>query len=143
MKLGHLTEPVFNEALTQLASLALPPKAAYRVAKLLSRIKKENQHYHELREALIRRHACLDEKGQIKTEGLLKSIVFQDELAKEKFIEEHQALYNLEVKLDSFPLSLLGDQVKIEPRSLALLNDLIEEKDSEPSGATGGSDGSL
>jgi len=121
---------VAEPALAQLATLSLPVKQAYGIAKLLRLVRQEIEHFQAQRHACIQalgveRDPTPDERGRFGDQKLL-SVTAENQ---EAFTARMQELQALEVTLDLGPIDLeaFGAAQTFTAADLVLLGPLVKE----------------
>lgn len=113
-----------REGFDALLDLDLPIKTSYRITKIAKEVQSEYEIYEEKRNALVKKYGGeVEERSGEKVEKVFK--VLPENM--EKFITEHNELASIEVELNFDPINLtdLGENVKIKPKYLYMLENFI------------------
>lgn len=102
----------------------IPARLAYHLARVIKKLEVELKALAETRQAIIKKYAELDEKGEVKTEKDGRTIIWKDgktsqDVAKEmdEILEDEVELeiQKMEIDLDEIPLVALSDMTLLEP----------------------------
>lgn len=115
-----------SEIFRELSSQALPVKTAFKVARLIRELDKENTTFDESRRQIIEKYADRNEDGTIKqtAEGNIQLQPNKIEECNKELIE----LLNttIEINADKININALGD-IKLTPAQMINLEAFIEE----------------
>ena len=114
------------EIFRELSAKALPVKTAFKIARLIRELDKENTTFDESRRQIIEKYAERDENGRIKQtpEGNIQ--LQQDKI--EECNNELVELLNttIEINVDKISIDALGD-IELTPVQIINLEAFIEE----------------
>lgn len=114
------------EIFRELSAKALPVKTAFKIARLIRELNKENTTFDESRRQIIEKFAERDENGRIKQtpEGNIQ--LQQDKI--EECNNELVELLNttIEINVDKINIDALGD-IELTPAQMINLEAFIEE----------------
>jgi hypothetical protein len=114
------------EIFRELSTKSLPVKTAFKVARLIRELDKENTIFDESRRQIIEKYAERDENGIIKQTAEGNIQLQQDKI--EECNNELVELLNttIEINVDKISIDALGD-IKITPAQMINLEAFIEE----------------
>jgi hypothetical protein len=114
------------EIFRELSTKSLPVKTAFKVARLIRELDKENTTFDESRRQIIEKYAERDENGIIKQTAEGNIQLQQDKI--EECNNELVELLNttIEINVDKISIDALGD-IKITPAQMINLEAFIEE----------------
>lgn len=123
LKYEVLVGQTFLTALNDLSDIAMTPRMASRVSKIMEKIQECTKDYNEKHVDLIRKHAEFDEEGKpVINEN--KNIVLKQEGA-EDFWKGMEELKQTEITIAPIHISDFGDTVAISPKTLVALKGVI------------------
>lgn len=119
MKLSHLSNPMLQQALSELAEMPLPMRQAYDVSRLVDTARSEFQRYDKLRMDLLHRFGDKDEHEQLITseQGNVQ-LSPENLLAFQGALDELQAV---EIELPAVLPMAAFENVKLSPVNVGLL----------------------
>lgn len=120
-----------DEALSALATMAAPPKVAYRIAKLLAQMRTEKKHYEDARVALIKsmgveRDATSDERSR----GLAGPILEVPADRVPEFSRQLAELQAMPIELPNaqpLPAACIHELSAVKAETLMALGPFLEE----------------
>lgn len=114
------------EIFRELSTKSLPVKTAFKVARLIRELDKENTTFDESRRQIIEKYAERDENGIIKQTAEGNIQLQQDKI--EECNNELVELLNttIEINVDKISIDALGD-IQITPAQMINLEAFIEE----------------
>ena len=124
----HFRTPGFHQALAKLMNAPLPTKAAYSLAKVDRKIRKEMEIAQELFEKIVNKYAKKDEKGEIEPlpdqPGTFQIPKENQEAYKKELDEMHAN--TIEVDVRQVSLKDL-ERAQLSARDMSLLDPIITE----------------
>lgn len=97
----------------------LPPKAAWRVARLLAKLRSEHRDYSKVRLEAFKKYGESEDGGQTYTVPLEKHAALNEEL--EQVLAE-----NVKIDYEPIPLELFGES-HLAPADLVVLERFVKE----------------
>lgn len=127
LKLKVIMNQDFAWAMSQIMNCSVPAKASYWLSRIFKQVQSQQKHYDEARIKSLKKYANLNPDGEIEVDDK-KNAIFSDG-KKEEFQKELEELLEEEVEITTMQFALLGDDVKMEPRLLFILDSVIIQPD--------------
>jgi hypothetical protein len=127
LKLKVIMNQDFAWAMSTIMNCSLPAKASYWLSRIFKQVQSQQKHYDEARIKSLKKYANLTPDGELEVDDK-NNAVFTGE-KKEGFTKELNELLEEEIEITTMQFSLLGEEAKIEPRVLLLLDSVIIQPD--------------
>ena len=129
IKLKTIVNPDFIWALSNIMKCSLPAKTSYWINKSFKKIQTAELDYQRIRIETAKKYCKINpDSNEIEFNKETKEIVFINDDMKLRFIQEITELNEQEVEIPTIDIDFdsFGDDVKIEPRILNLLEEIIK-----------------
>lgn len=102
----------------------IPARLAYHLSLCIKKLQPELAALNDTRQAIIKKHAKLDERGEVETEKDNRTIKWQEGKSQKDVMDEMEDILKdeveldlpkLKVDLDAIPLVALSDMTLLEP----------------------------
>lgn len=125
MKFKDFVNPNFMPAFEKLATADLPVRVAYSISKTQKIIQEEFAKFNEMRAAIIKKWAEVDESGNVKLTEDRQGVIFPQENV-EKFTEDFNELLDIEFTVALLKIDDL-EKASLTANDLLALESLIAE----------------
>ena len=125
MKLGVFANVKFIESFTELLSLDLPVKTAYKLSKIHKVLSEESETFTAKRKEIILKHALKNDDGSPNADESGNVQIPNNSI--EGVNQELFELSDIDFEVGTIPLDSLGD-INISAKTLSLLSDLFTEE---------------
>lgn len=125
MKVAKLASPKFKELMGKLINAEVPMRTALKIKAISEVLDEHLVAYENARVELIKKHADLDENGEVIADEN-NNATFSSQEARIAFAKELSELVSADIEIEKISIDELGDKVILSTADLIALEDVIQ-----------------